>query len=1324
MNIRKKLTFLLTLVTLLSILFIVLFVSNLIKKEMMKSFEKQVKITEDFEDNIIIAYEAKSLNYARLINQDPEMGKAAEYADLGNPDDLRHKLSGVYKKLDLTILEVTNTEGRVLYSANKPDKFDDMIQGNALKDSLAGKVTVDIFRDKTGYSIKAFAPLGFAGFTATQDETGEIKNIKGVIITGFFLDNKFAEIIKRFSNTEFSVISMDGEIVASSYEGLRHTKIDLEILTRVEDLKDIINKETEIDGEKYFASYRPIVNNIDETIGLFMTSVSKADMISARRGMFFNLFLFAIFACAMAGIIGFFTSKRISVPIRNLVDWARRLSAGDLTLEKIKIRNDEIGELNDSYRAVVNSFQEVASVCEAISDGDFSRSLEIKSDKDVLGKSVNKMINTLRAVTAENEKQNWLKTGQTELNDRMRGEQDIPTLSRNIISYIATYLNTQIGALYRTDEDKDDLLRLIGSYAYTKQKNLSDEYRFGQGLTGQAALEKKSILINNVPDSYIKIHSGLGEASPRNIMIVPILYEGKVKGVIELGSFYEITDLQLDFLREVTENIAISLNSAQSRFSMKELLKETRRQAEELETQQEELRQTNEELEEQTQILEKQKEDIKKKNTELEKSRQVVEEKAKELEISSKYKSQFLANMSHELRTPLNSLLLLSRLLMENKDSNLTDKQVEFARTINNAGYDLLNLINDILDLSKIEAGKMELNFDNLEIDDFLSNIEQNFRHMAQEKGLSLKVDKADELPTHIRTDRQRVEQIVKNFLSNAFKFTAKGSITISIHCPGADVDLSNSGLDPSSAIAIAVSDTGIGIPKEKQKSIFEAFQQVDGTTSRQYGGTGLGLSISRELAKLLGGEIQLQGIEGKGSTFTLYLPEVMEQADKVEVQLSVSHQGNDAAIHKNDMPTGDKPAPKNISSDKPFELEDIRDDRRNITHGDKTILIIEDDPKFAKILYELALEKGFKGIIAGDGEAGLHLADYYKPSAIILDISLPRMDGWTVMERLKDNPETRHIPVHFMSVFDSSLEAMKMGSIGYLTKPVSMEKLNEAFKKIEETISVTMKSLLIVEENEKERNSIVELIGSKDIIITVVGTCQEAYELLKSTSFGCMILDPGLPDMSGFELLKKIRNDKTIPYLPIIIYTGKELSEEEDAKLRKHAESIVIKGIRSPERLLDETVLFLHRVETNLPEEKKKMLRMTYDKETVLKDKKILLVDDDMRNVFALSSILEERGTKVLIGKNGKEALECLDKIPDINLVLMDIMMPEMDGYEATREIRKQERFKKLPIIVFTAKAMRGDRKKCIDAGASDYLAKPIDTDKLLSLLRVWLYQ
>jgi CheY-like chemotaxis protein/HAMP domain-containing protein len=998
-----------------------------------------------------------------------------------------------------------------------------------------------------------------------------------------------------------------------------------------------------------------------------------------------------------------------------------------------------------------------------------NRDVEIRvstSDEiGVLGNAFNAMIKNIKQSIEENEKQNWLKSGLAELNDKIRGEQDVMTLSPNVINYLATYLEAKVGAIYLVDENNSlsgsgqPLLKMVGSYAYTRRKNLANEYRIGEGLVGQAALEKKSILITNVPDDYLKINSGLGEGIPRNIMVTPFLYEGEVKGIIELGSFHEFTELQLDFLNQATENIAIGFHSAQSRVKMKELLEKTQQQAEELQAQQEELRQTNEELEEQaealkesqarmeaqqeelrqtneelekqTRTLEKQKQDIKKNNLELEKARQELEIKAKDLEITSKYKSEFLANMSHELRTPLNSLLILSKLLHENKEGNLTDKQLEFARTIHSAGTDLLNLINDILDLSKVEAGKLDLNIHDVNVGEFANNIQRSFRYLAKEKGLGFKIELSEDAPAYIRTDSQRVEQIVKNLLSNAFKFTDAGHVTLKIYRPTNDITSSQNGLDPKEAIAIAVSDTGIGVSEEKQKLIFEAFQQGDGRTNRKYGGTGLGLSISKELAKVLGGEIQLKSKAGEGSTFTLYLPTTLESAtDAGQPQHGQTEMTNLKEKKKGNHSGG--PASKiktrksnnKDSNNKNSSNEHVQDDRENIASGDRTILIIEDDPKFANILLDLTRAKGFKCLVAESGEKGIHFANHYKPSAIMLDIGLPGMDGWAVMERLKDNSETRHIPVHFMSASDRTLDAMRMGAIGFLSKPVSLEELEEAFKKIEETISKTVKNLLVVEDDEIQRNSILELIGNGDVKATAVGSGEEAFKILKSNNVDCMILDLGLSDMSGFELLERIRNNTAISKLPIIIYTGKNLTREEEDKLRTYAESIIIKGVKSPERLLDETSLFLHRVEANLSEEKKKMLRMVHDKELILQDKKILLVDDDMRNVFAMASILEEYGVRVLIGKNGKEGLECLNKNPDIDLVLMDIMMPEMDGYEAMGEIRKQQRFKKLPIIALTAKAMKGDRNKCIEAGANDYLAKPIDADKLLSLLRVWLYQ
>ncbi len=696
--------------------------------------------------------------------------------------------------------------------------------------------------------------------------------------------------------------------------------------------------------------------------------------------------------------------------------------------------------------------------------------------------------------------------------------------------------------------------------------------------------------------------------------------------------------------------------------------------------------------------------------------------------MASKYKSEFLANMSHELRTPLNSILVLSQMLSSNKTNNLNEKQIEFATTINSSGKDLLELINDVLDLSKVESGMMELNIDTVNLKQLCEDIRKKFAHVAKNKGLEFVINIDEGVPHSIQSDSMRLMQIIKNFISNAIKYTEEGKVEIDITQPDKSLNLSNSGLNHKDALSISVTDSGIGITKEKQNLIFEAFKQADGTTSRKYGGTGLGLSISKNLAQLLGGEIQLKSDEREGSTFTLIFPVGESKKEKARdvsnLVAGVKPVPNSPA--KEVKTTKTKKATKANKKKKvelPVVEDNVRDDRKNINKGDKIILIIEDDPNFAQILYDLAHDKDFKCLLAKNGETGLHYAEFYKPDAVVLDIGLPGIDGWEVMERLKENPETRHIPVHFMSASDKDMEALKMGAIGYLSKPASVDSINTAFNKIENTILKSVRKLLIVEDDDVMRKSIVDLIDAEDINIKGVESGREGIEQLKTGEFDCMILDLGLKDISGFNLLEKIRKDENIPRIPIIIYTGKELSREEEAKLQKYASSIIIKGAHSPERLISETTLFLHQVESKLPKDKQKILKMMHDKETTLTGKKIMIVDDDMRNVFALSSVLEEANLKVVVGRNGKEGLEQLNEHPDTNLILMDIMMPEMDGYEAMQKIREKAKFKKLPIIALTAKAMKGDKEKCIQSGANDYLTKPVDTEKLLSLLRVWMY-
>ncbi|UCH95626.1 MAG: response regulator [Candidatus Aminicenantes bacterium] len=1034
------------------------------------------------------------------------------------------------------------------------------------------------------------------------------------------------------------------------------------------------------------------------------------------------------------------------------------------------------------YMADISDEMQVVELAEKISRGDYSVKVQKRSDEDRLSDALNRMTYSLREAVEQNKKQNWLKSGQTELNNRMRGELDIPELSQNIISFLTSYLDAQLGLLYFIT--KPGALKLVGSYALGKEKGLLKKFKFGEGIVGQAAEENRVIEITDIPRDFVKIRTGFGDITPRHVIVMPFTYETYVIGVIEIASLHEFTEIQKEFLSQSLENIGIALNSAESRRQLKELLQKTQEQAERLQAQQEELRQSNEELEgqtkaliasetnlqtqqeelrvineeleERTRMLEKQKADIEQKNIELMNARNEIEKKAKDLEEVSKYKSEFLANMSHELRTPLNSILILSQLLANNREENLSKKQVEFARTIHTSGSDLLSLINEILDLSKIEAGMMELRIEPVSIEEFASNLRRIFKPVAANKKIQFNIDTRDKnLPREIYTDNQRAQQIVKNLLSNAFKFTDRGSITLRIYRPGEDVELDQSGLSRDKAIAIDVADTGIGIPDEKRAVIFEAFHQEDGTTSRKYGGTGLGLSISSELAELLGGEIQLKTKKEKGSTFTLFLPEKLEVPGKVmSVDTARRKKSTVAAGEETrNLKQEEKEAIKEETANPGAKLKkeeegsasamiretplletrvmdsrnEIRDDRKTIKPQDKSLLIIEDDNNFAEVLLNLAQSKGFKCVIAEDGETGLHFADFYKPSAIILDVRLPGMDGWQVMERLKHSHGTRHIPVHFMSAMDDTYDAMRMGAIGYLSKPVDTETLDAAFKKIENVISKPVKKLLVVEGGEAQKNKIIEMMGSggsSDVVTMTASTGEEALHLLKKENFDSMILNPALTDMTGFELLEKIDEDKNISQLPIIIYSERELTPGEEEALQTYAQRIIVKDSQSLERLFAETSLFLHRVESQLPESQQQMLNRILDKEDVLKGKKVLIVDDDMRNVFALTSILEEKGMKTVVGKNGKEGLEKLQSEPDFDLVLMDIMMPVMDGYQAMKAIRKDKRFEKLPIIALTAKAMKGDRHKCVTAGASDYLAKPVSQEKLLSLLRVWLYE
>jgi HAMP domain-containing protein/CheY-like chemotaxis protein/GAF domain-containing protein len=1042
--------------------------------------------------------------------------------------------------------------------------------------------------------------------------------------------------------------------------------------------------------------------------------------------------------------------------------------------------------LTDNVNAMANSLtlqvRAIADVATAVTRGDLSRQIavEAQGELDELKNNLNQMIANLKSTTEKNTEQDWLKTNVAKFSRMMQGQKDLEAVSKLIMSELTPLVSAHHGAFYiREEENNAPLLKLIASYAYKERKHIANRFRLGVGLVGQAALEKKPILLTNVPDDYVRITSGLGEAPPRNILVLPVLFEGDVKAVIELASFLPFSQIHQLFLDQLAETVGVVINMIAANMRTGELLEqsqsltlelqsqseELRQQQEELKRsnaeleaqattlrtseellkdQQEELQQVNEELEEKASLLAEQNRKVESKNEEVEAARLALEEKAEQLALSSKYKSEFLANMSHELRTPLNSLLILARLLSENKDGNLTPKQVEFAHTILTSGSDLLNLINDVLDLSKVEAGKMDVNPTDIRLPDVKEFVERNFNALADQKGLGFHVELNPDLPPAIFTDGGRLQQVLKNLLSNAFKFTEQGNVTLTIRRAEKGRRFLNPALEAASdVVAFAVGDTGVGIAKEKQRLIFEAFQQADGTTSRKYGGTGLGLSISREIARLLGGEIKVESAENQGSTFTLFLPTRyiprQDGPDRDPIRTSSyasSSRSTESAAwtapakrrgprdHRR-KPAGDALLYRPERRAVPQTV--IADDRERIEEGDRTVLVIENDQNFAKVLLDMARDKGYKGVVELDGEAGLKAAREVRPDAITLDIDMPGMDGLEVLDRLKRDAETRHVPVHIISGVEQKRAGLNAGAIAYLTKPVSKEALDAAFARISEFIDAVPRNLLVVEDNEAQRESIVELIAHDDVIISAVASAEEALTKLHEKHFDCMVLDLGLRAggaMSGFDLLEKVKSDPVNHDLPIIIYTGKELSPEDETKIKKYAETIIVKDVKSPERLLDETALFLHRVEAKLPEQKRKMLEHLHDADSVVAGRNVLVVDDDVRNIFSLTSMLEDHGMIVRFAENGKQAIEHLKEDPNVDVVLMDVMMPELDGYETTTAIRAMDQFKTLPIIALTAKAMKGDREKCIAAGASDYITKPVDTEQLLSLLRVWLYK
>jgi signal transduction histidine kinase/DNA-binding response OmpR family regulator/CHASE3 domain sensor protein len=918
--------------------------------------------------------------------------------------------------------------------------------------------------------------------------------------------------------------------------------------------------------------------------------------------------------------------------------------------------------------------------------------------------------------------QAWIRAGQMGLSERIQGEQRLEKLSDNVLEFLAGYLQAQTGAIYLATPE--GAFRRFAGYAAAGGPQL-ELVRPGDGLIGQAAKENRTLHVTEVPEGYLSIGSSLGRSKPTELLVAPASVDGVVYAVFELGFFRRLAAADHELLERVSESLGVAVRSSKDRTRLEELLEETQRQGEALRTQQEELRVSNEELEVQAQSLresqlhmQNQQVELEQTNSQLEEQAQILEqqrdelsraqsilvEKATQLEQANEYKSEFLANMSHELRTPLNSALILAKILSDNKPGNLSDEQVRFARTISSAGNDLLAIINDVLDLSKVEAGKVELIAEAVILEAAVEQWARAFQPVAQQKGLAFRIVLEPESPPSILTDPQRLGQIVKNLLSNAVKFTDKGEISLRVYASDADT------------VSFAVQDSGIGISEHQQGIIFEAFRQADGSTHRKYGGTGLGLTISRDLARLLGGDIAVRSRVGEGSVFTLTLPR--------EFGGVATRRAPDAPEPRTAAAVAPARAHDAAALPKPTAIED---DRTRLAADARLVLVVEDDVAFASILRDLAREMGFQCVVTHSAADGAAAALLYRPKAILLDVNLPDHSGLGVLDQLKRNPHTRHIPVHIVSVADYTHEALSMGAVGYALKPVKREQLVQALERLEAKFSQDLRNVLIVEDDERQRESLTHLLANGEVRIAAVANAAEALARLKTTTFDCMVLDLNLPDLSGYDLLQQMTEQDDVAFPPVIVYTGRALARDEEHALRRFSKSIIIKDVRSPERLLDEVTLFLHQVESKLPADRQRMLQQARDRDATLEGRRILIVEDDVRNIFALTSLLEPKGARIQIARNGREAIEALtgsmnDPARAIDLVLMDIMMPEMDGITAMREIRTHAEWKKLPIIALTAKAMRDDQEKCLAAGANDYIAKPLDVEKLLSLVRVWM--
>jgi CheY-like chemotaxis protein/signal transduction histidine kinase/HAMP domain-containing protein len=985
------------------------------------------------------------------------------------------------------------------------------------------------------------------------------------------------------------------------------------------------------------------------------------------------------------------------------------------------IWRDLTDNVNQLAANLTTQVRAIADVATSVTSGDLTRSIAVEAQGEVaaLKDNINQMIGTLAETTRQNKDQDWLKTNIAKFTGMLQGQRNLMAVAQLLLSELAPVVGAHLGTFYMAESGEGEtMLRLLSAFGLDGTA-APENYKIGQSLIGQCARDKARILITDVPKDYIKVNSSLGEAAPVSIVLLPVLFEGEAKAVVELASFRSFNDVHLAFLDQLTQSIGIVLNTIAATMRTEELLKQSQALAEQLQK-------TNLELEEKAQLLAEQKTEVETKNREVEQAKAALEEKAEQLALTSKYKSEFLANMSHELRTPLNNLLILAKMLAENSERNLSPKQVKYAETIHTSGTDLLALINDILDLSKIESGKMDVEVGSVRFNELEDYCARTFRHVADGKGLEFAIEVDPKLPDSIHTDAKRLQQVLKNLLSNALKFTAQGFVKLRIERAGEGWRPTHPVLGRAkTVVAFSVIDTGIGIPKEKQKIIFEAFQQADGTTSRKYGGTGLGLSISRELARLLGGEIALESAPGQGSTFTLYLPQtylgavVQPKSDSVAPLSSVETVPEEARIDLI-LPPKPKPATAGLSDEELAEM--IDDDRNAIQPGEAVLLIIEDDPTFARILLEMAHERDLKALVAFRGNTALSLAREFKPAAITLDILLPDMVGWSILDRLKHDPATRHIPVHIISGDENRRRSLGLGAMTHLEKSLTKDSLERAFDFIGETARRRSRQLLILSSNEGESEAIRMATGGNDLDILEAATGAEALALIGRQNVDGIAMTLQLSDTSAPAFIENLQKTATQHIPPVIVFASEGLSDADAREIRRLARASVVRYASSFERLLDESVLLLHRNEADLSDGQRSLLAELRQKDIVLAGRKVLVVDDDLRNIFALTSLLEEHNIHVVHAENGRAGIELLRQNPDVHAVLMDIMMPEMDGYETMRAIRQIPQFHSLPIIALTAKAMKGDREKCLEAGASDYVTKPVDLDHLFSVLRVWI--